>query len=433
MDEVKVTLQELGPVRRRIEVEVPAPRVQAELDRSFQTLGRQARLPGFRPGRAPRAVLERMFGEQVRRDVLAKLVEESFLQVVERYELRVVGSPDIDAEPLNPGQALRFSATVDVRPAIAPPSLDGLEAGRPSTVVTDAEIDRVLHSLRDSVASLRPIEDRNVVEAGDVVTIDVTSRLDGGAPQKREGVLIDAGGGSFPLALERQLVGQHRGARLDLTVPYPQDHSNPNLAGKTVAFEVEIKDLRRKELPPLDDDFARDHGRCESLEDLRSKVRHDLERQAVRRADQHAREAIIDQLIARTAFEVPPSLVERRSDTLLAGLGVRIPEGPDGTQLLDQLRQGVRPRAEREVRADLILESIAGQLGVDVTAEEVAHEIDAIAAHEKEVPERIRALYERPEAHAALRARMVRERALDQVIARAKIVPSEGSDDVARA
>src|SRR5262249_32483073 len=161
----------------------------------------------------------------------------------------------------------------------------GIEVVRPLYDVTDADVDEVLASIRESAAQLRPIEDRTVVEPGDVVVVNVGSMLGGGQPQRREGALVEAGSGSFPLALARQRVGQHKGTHLSLDVPYPEDSGNASLAGKTVRFEVEIVELKAKELPALDDDFARDNGRAESMDDLRAKIRADLEAQASARAD----------------------------------------------------------------------------------------------------------------------------------------------------
>ena len=431
MELSNLTVEDLTPVRKRIQVEIPAGTVQAELDRTYQSVGRQARLPGFRPGKAPRQVLERTFGDQVRREVLTRLVEESFRRAVETHRLAVVGTPDIEAETLKPGQALRYSATVDVRPSIALGDLGGLEAERPPTTVSEADVDRMLRELQESAARLRPIEDRAVVEAGDVARVDLTSRLAGGEPVRREGVLVEAGTGTFPLALERQLVGQQRGARLTLRVPYPPDHPSPGLAGKTADFEVDVKDLLAKELPALDDDFARDHGRCQSLTELRERVRSDLERQAVERADAHVRESLLDQLIARHPFEVPPSLVARRGDALLASLDVRLPEGADPEQALERLRVQVRPRAEREVRADLLLDAVAARERLSVSDEEIATQIQAIASSQGQAPERVRAFYERPEAREALHARLVRERALAYLTGHARIVPARSREEVA--
>src|SRR3989454_10691953 len=237
MEPSTATLENLTPVRKRLQVEVPADAVQAELDRTCHEVGQRARLRGFRPGKAPRPVLERVVGEEVRRKVLGRLVEASFHRAVETHGLAVVGTPDIDAEPITPGAALRYSATVEVRPAIALGDLSGLQVVRPATRVSDEDVERTMGELRDWVAQLRPVEDRAQVETGDVVRVDLTSRLGGGEPVHREGVLLEAGSGSFPLALERQLGGQSRRGRLALRVPDPANYPHARLPGETAAPE----------------------------------------------------------------------------------------------------------------------------------------------------------------------------------------------------
>ena len=431
MDAAKVTIEELGPSRKRLLIEVDAPTVQGEVDRALENVGRQAKLPGFRPGRAPRRVIERMFGDQVRREVLGKLVEESFHHAVHEHDLAVVGTPEIDADVLTPGEALRYSATVDVRPEIVVGELGEMTVVRPAVGVGDADVQRVIESLRESVAQLRPITDRQLIEAGDVVSLDLTSHMEGQEPVRREGVLVEAGSGSFPLALERQLVGQHRGADLTLDVPYPGDYSNASLAGRTARFDVTVVDLRAKELPVLDDDFARDHGRSDTLEELRGRIRADLERQANERADGAVREAVLDQLLARHPFEAPRSLVDRRCDAMLSALDVRLPPGADEQQALAGLREQVRPRAERDVRADLVLDAVAEREGLMPDADEVTHEIERLVAQEQQAPDRARAFYQRPEAQSAVRVRLGRQRALERVLAGARIVPEPESEEVA--
>jgi len=434
MEAPHVTLEDLTPVRKRLQVEISATDVQAELERAFATVGRQARLRGFRPGRVPRPVLERTFGEQVRREVLGKLVEASLRQAIEAHHLEPVGTPDIDADPLTPGQSLRYAATIDVRPVIEVGTLDGLDVRRPAVVVTDESVETALAKMRDAAAQLRPITDRAVVEAGDVVTVDLTSRLEGAEPVRREGVLVEAGAGTFPLALERQLVGQYSGAELTLQVPYPRDYPNAGLAGKTPEFEVAIRELRSKELPALDDDFARDHGRCQSLAELRTRVRSDLEREAEARATDTMHEAVLDQLFARHPFDVPPTLVERRVEAQLGTLGVR--EGADHQHALDELRAELRPRAERQVRAELLLDAVASRLDITVDESEIEAAIETLAARESHGAERLRALYRRPEAHAALHAKLVRDRALARLVgedrAGARSVPALARVDIAR-
>jgi trigger factor len=333
---------------------------------------------------------------------------------------------------VTPGESLKYSATVDIRPAITVGDTSGIEVARPVHEVGDADVDQVLASMRENVAQLRPIEDRFVVETGDVVAVNVGTQLEGGEPQRREGALVEAGSGSFPLALESQLVGHNKGAQVAIDVPYPADYGNASLAGKTVRFDVEIVDLKRKELPPLDDDFARDHGRAESLADLRARIRTDLEAQASARADAAVQDALLEQLMARHAFDVPPSLVDRRCDALLSAFDMRIPEGPEGTQLVERLRADVRPRAERDVRVDLLLDAIAAARGVTIDDTAVDAEIDTLARRQQQAPERIRAFYERPEARHALRNRLGRERTLALVLAEAKVTPQAARKDVAR-
>ena len=427
-----VVVETLSPVRRRVQIEVPASEVQGEFDRAYASVGREARIRGFRQGRVPRAVLERMFGDQVQREVLARLVEHSFHHAIESERLDVVGTPEIDADSVTPGASLKYSATVDVRPVITITDTSGIDVVRPIFEVADDDVEQVLTSMRESVAQLRPIEDRAVVESGDIVTINVAMGLDGGESQRRDGAMVEAGSGGFPLALERQLVGQHKGAHLSLDIPYPAEYGNPALAGKTVHFEVDIADMKTKELPALDDDFARDHGRADSLAELRGKIRTDLEAQASARADATVQQAVADILVERYPFDVPPSLVDRRCDALLSSFDVRIPDGPQGAELLDRLRGDVRPRAEREVRVDLLLDAVAAARGVTIDDTEIDAEIDTLARRQEQAPERIRAFYERPEARHALRSRMARAKTLALVLVDANVTARPMPKDVAR-
>ncbi|MGH7894272.1 MAG: trigger factor, partial [Candidatus Binatia bacterium] len=389
----RATVHDETAVRKRIDVEIPADEVQRELDRGFERVRQQAHIRGFRPGRAPRNVVEQTYGEQIRREVIAHLVEHSFHHAVEDHALAVVGSPEIDAGELFPGEPLRYTVLVDVRPEITLGNTAGIPAERPEPVVSDADVERTIEALRERAAELRPIGARAIVEVGDVVTVDLTSRL-GEERQTRQGVLLEAGSGNFPLALERQLVGQRLGAQLALEVPYPADYGNASLAGKTVAFEVQVNELHTKELPALDDEFARDHGHGDTLAELRARVRADLEQQAAAHADAQVREAVLGVLLERHSFEVPASLVVRRSDTILASLGVRLPDGPAAEQTLARLREQVRPQAEREVRADLLLDALATREVIEITDADVEAEIVAMAARERQAPERLRAFYD---------------------------------------
>jgi trigger factor len=425
--DARATVHDESAVRKRIDIEIPADEVQRELDRGFERVRQQAHIRGFRPGRAPRKVVEQTYGEQVRREVIAHLVEHSFHHAIEDHSLAVVGSPEIDAGELSPGEPLRYTVIVDVRPVIDLGDVSGIAVQRPEPVITDEDVERTVQAMRERAAELLPITDRAIVEAGDMVTIDLVSVL-ADDRQTRQGVVVEAGSGTFPLALERQLVGQRLGAAVELDVPYPDDYANTSLAGKTVHFEVKVNELHAKELPALDDEFARDHGLGDTLADLRARVRADLEQQAGAHADAQVREGVLRALLDRHAFEVPVSLVVRRGDAILASLGVRLPDGPEAEQTLARLREQVRLQAEREVRADLLLDALATEQAVEIADADVDQEIVAMAARERQAPERLRAFYERAEARDALRARMRRVRALEHVVSLARIEPSRPVD-----
>lgn len=425
--EARTTVHDESAVRKRIDIEVPAEEVQRELDRGFERVRQQAHIRGFRPGRAPRKVVEQAYGEQIRREVIARLVEHSFHHAIEDHALAVVGSPEIDAGELSPGEPLRYTVTVDVRPTIVVGDLSGIAVERAVPVITEEDVERTIDAMRERAAELRPITDRATVEAGDMVTLDLTSEL-GDDRQSRQGVVVEAGSGPFPLALERQLVGRRLGETAQIEVPYPADYANGSLAGKTVRFEVRVTELHAKELPALDDEFARDHGLGDTLAELRARVQADLEQQAAAHAEAQVRDNVLRVLLERHEFEVPASLVVRRCDGILASVGVRLPEGPEGEQMLARLREQVRPQAEREVRADLLLDAIAAQRQIEVSDGDVDAEIAAMAARERQAPERLRAFYERAEAREALRARLRRVRALEHVVSLARIDPARPVD-----
>jgi len=320
----------------------------------------------------------------------------------------------------------RYTATVDIPPTFELGNFTSLTAERRPAAVPDDEVERVLGRLRERAAQLRPIEDRGVVEAGDVVTLDITSRLDEGAPQTRNDVMLEAGSGAFDAALENQLIGRHVGATAEITVAYPDDHANSGLAGHSVAFAVALKSLHAKELPVLDDDFAKDHGDAESLTALRAKIRTDLEAHAHEEAENAMREAILDALVDTHAFDAPPSVVDRRADSMLASYGVRLPDGPEGAELVERLRKEVRPRAERDVRIDFILDAVATRENLTVSDADIDAAIEAQASRDRQ-PDRVRTLYARPEARQALRAQLLRTRAFEHVLGVATItdVPPE--------
>jgi len=424
---MQVTVEEVNPTRRKLAIEVPLEAVTAEIDRAFGRVQRESKLKGFRPGKAPRSVLEKYFGEQVRADVLSHLIEHSYSDAVRESGLRPVGPPEIVPEDVAAGKPLRYSATVDILPKIEVAEFKGLPAKRPRRIVGEADIDRAVDQLRESLAELRPVEDRDEVAAGDFVTLDYVATIDGKPLPggKRENRLIELGKGAVPEEMERALVGAKIGETKTVDIEYPKEHSEASLAGKTARFEVTPRGIREKILPPADDELAKEHGECATFAELRDKLRERIEQSYRREGDEQVRDQVVAELVKRNPFEIPSSLVDRQVDAfvedLVSRLGDRRGELERDTERIAKLREDYRPRAEHQVRAVLALDALAAQQKIEIGDEEVEKRVSEMAAQAGEQAARLREYYREPASRAELRARLTRERALDEIVAGASV------------
>ena len=433
---MQVTIEEVNTTRRRLAVEVPVDAVSAELDRAFGRVQREAKLKGFRPGRAPRSVLERYFGDQVRADVLSHLIEHSYSDAIQQAGLRPVGPPEIVPESVEAGKPLRYSATIDVLPKIEIADPTGLPAKRPRRQVADEDVDRAVEHLRESLAELRPVEGREEAREGDFVSIDYTTAI-GGKPLpngQQENRLIELGRGAVPAEIERALVGAKVGERKVVDVDFPKEHSDATVAGKTVRFDLTLRGIREKILPAADDDLAKEHGECNTLAELREKLRERIAGSWSREADEHVREQLIDEVVRRNPFEVPKSLVERQVDAfiedLLGRVGGRRAEVERDAERLEKLREEYRPRAERQVRAVLALDALVAQKGIVVSDDDLEGRISELATQAGGHGARVREVYRDAATRDELRGRIARERALEEIFTCAAIedVEAPGND-----
>ncbi len=433
----KVAVETLDAVRRRLAVEVPAEEVQAEIAKAYAQLGRGAKVHGFRPGRVPRQVLERLFGDRVRGEVFGRLMRESYAAVIEERQIEALGQPEFVTEQAEPGAALRYSATVEVKPEITVASYRDLEVDRPLAVVTEAHIDAYMEQLRQSLAQLRPITDRQDVQRGDVVTLDYEATVDGREVDRAEGRDLEIGANNFPPQFDEHLVGATVGAELRFVVKQATDASAPESPEKTVQFHVRLRGLSQKEVPALDDEFAKDHGECSTLEELRQRVRQQLESDAGRRADEAVRRALAVRLADTHDIPVPTALVQARIEAMLAELisewQRRRIQPRNRADAIARLRSELEPQARQQVKIALLLEAIAQQEGVSVDEREVDERIETLAAASGFGAERVRAAYQSVEARRQLRTRLLHARTLDAVARTARIHTTQRTDSVAEA
>jgi trigger factor len=424
---MQVSIDEVNATRRKLAVEVPAEEVAAEFDRAFGRVQKQAKLKGFRPGRAPRSVVEKLFGDQVRADVLSHLIEHSYSDAVKQAGLRPVGPPEIVPESIEAGKPLRYSATIDVLPRIEIGNTNGLSAKRPRREVIEADVDRAIEQLRESLAELRPVEGREDAREGDFVSIDYAGFVDGRPlpDGKRDNRLFELGKGGVPPEFERALIGAKVSESKTVEVSYPAEHGDATVAGKTVRFDFRLRAIREKILPATDDDLAKEHGECATLVELRAKLRERVADSIQREGDEQVREQLLDQLLQSNPFDVPASLVDRQVDAfvedLLDRVGAQRAALERDTERLNKLREEYRPRAERKVRAVVALDAVAERDHVEVSEQDVDQRVAELARRAGEHAARLREIYRDPRSREELRARVARERALDAIVAAARV------------
>ncbi|MBX3025380.1 trigger factor [bacterium] len=425
----KVALESVDAVRRRLAVEIPAAEVAAELERAYAQLKQRARVPGFRQGRAPRAVLEKMFGDQVRADVFGRLVQESYLDAVREQNLQPVSSPEIITESAEPGAPLRYSATIEVRPSVTATGYAGLAVERPVHAIADSDVDYFLTGLRERNATLVSISDRHETQAGDIATIDYEARVGDALVGRGDQRLVEVGG-SAEEGPGAHLAGALLGVPVQFEIAYPAEHQNPDLAGKTVRFTATVTALARRDVPALDEAFAKAHGDVDTVDALRALVKQQLDVAAQRDAAAAVRSALVAKLVQAHEFDVPQSMIDRRAellaDEVLEGLGPRRPPASRAAEFRARLLHDLQEQARNQVKATLLLESIAAQEHLAVDDATIDAHIDRLAETAGKARERVRALYQDPGARAGLRSRLLQDRALDLLVARANIT------DVAR-
>jgi trigger factor len=418
---MKIDVNELSPVQRKIRVELPPETVTHEFSRAYQDLGRRVRVKGFRAGKAPRSVLQGIYGDEIKGQVRSQLVEGSLGEVIKERGLQIVSRPEIEANELEEGRGFSFSAVFEIKPEVEVSDYAGVEVEKVKIAVTDAQVEAALERLRESYARLEPVADREVVQQGDFVSLDFEGSIAGKpfAGGKGENYLLEIGGGQALPQFENSVVGLKVGERQTVQVTYPENYSNRELDGKVVDFSLVVHDIKGKVLPAVDDEFAKDHGQCGSLEELKATIRTRLEDELKQIQGEELKEQIISRLIERHGFTPPPAMVERQTRYLMERYQNRgaSPEEPS----LEEARKTLEPRALRQVQATLMVEKIARLENIAVSEKEVQERIENQARAAGEKGKTVREFYSRPDAREDLRAQMVFDRTLGFLLERAHI------------
>lgn len=425
---MRAEVEDLGGSQKKIVFEVTAEDVKAEVDKYCKQLAREVDIKGFRKGKAPVSLIKRYFKDQIQREVASQIVSSSIGEALKEHSITPLGEPDIDAPALKEGEDFSFSVTMDVRPEIEVSDYEDIEVDKESAEVGEEEVAQALENLRKAHGELKGVEeDREVVE-GDTVLVDYTCLLDGEplSDHERKDVYVETGSGSFRKDAEDALIGARVNDTRDMDVEYPPNYLDKRIAGKSVTYKFAVKKILVKELPALDDDFAKDVGAYDNLDALKDRLREEIRREKETRARKQMEESLLDELVERNPVEAPRSLVKDRHDQLLRDAaghflskGLHLDQESEDYQ---KLNANLEELAEKEVKKYLLLEAVGKKESVAVADEEIEARIAEIASRHDQSVEKVRADIQKEEdGLERFRANAQREKTLDFLLSRARI------------
>jgi len=429
--EMKTELEDISSVKKRLKVEIPAERAEEEFKRISADYKKHAKLPGFRPGKAPMSLIKRRFAGDIKEEVIRKLVPDSYEQALKECEIAPLSQPGLENMTVEEGKPLTFEAVFEVQPEITLPEYKGLKLEVEQNPLTDEEVDQRLEELRQQNAQLVAVEDRPAQES-DYVAVDLRGEYlteDGekapDEPFTEEGVVVQLGDPNTNKAFNENLPGISIGEERTFETEYDTDYPEAKLAGRKIRFTVEATDIRRKELPELNDELAKDLGEYDSLEDLKAKLKEEMAAARERSNADAVRKAATAKLVEESDFEVPEVLVEERVKERLDGLARRFKaQGIDPSHAnIDwgKVREEMLQDATNEVKARLLFDEIARVENLEIGDEEIKNEIQAIADSLQQPVEKVGQFFSKPEQRLGLRDDLLRRKALQIVVTSATV------------
>jgi trigger factor len=415
--------------RRELELEVPAEDVQKAMDRVAQEFARVARVPGFRPGKAPVTLIRRRFAADIKEEVLQSLVPERIEQVVAEQKITPVTQPQVDRVEFTEGGPLKFRAVFEVLPEFELKDYKGLEVEVEALQITDADVGKALDEMRERAATYVPVESR-AIQDGDFAVLKLVGTPEGGTaePVQADNVLCHVGAEETLGAFNENLRGAQVGEHKRFNVEYPADYPDPKLAGKAYHYAVEVLGVKVKKLPELDDEFAKEASDAATLDELRAKVRQGLEAARDQRQAEQGRQKVLEKLVAQHDFAVPGALVEHQMDARLERVVRSLAaQGVDPRAVnVDwvSLRRRQHDRAVADVKAELLLDRIATAENIDITEEELNKEIEHLAGHSGESPAVVRARLTKQGALDRMKSKLRSDKALEWLYRNARIQTS---------
>lgn len=423
---MKVSVEEVSGCKRALRVEVEPDAVASKLQETVRAFGQRVSVPGFRRGHVPRGLIQRRFQHEIRSEVLRELIPASYLEALKETGLDTVGEPAVEEVSWEEGQPLRYRAVVEVKPTIEVREYRGIPVQREKVEVTDDEVERALQDIREGAAEYVPMEGWPALQE-DLVVLDHDGSLDGKPFRggRAENVTLIVGARNVLPGFDEAVVGMQRGQSKEIAVDFPPDFPRRDLAGRRAEFRITVKEVKKKRVPALDDEFAKSVGDCATVAELREKVRGELRHRKEREQEEAVKAQILDKIAAAHPIDVPEALVDAEAQAILhevarslAAQGSRV---RGGAEARDALVAKAKEAAGRRVRSRLLLEAIARQEGLDATDEEVEGELKRLAAAANHPVEDLRRALAEGDRRAGLRAQLRERKTLDLLYAQARI------------
>ena len=424
---MKVEIENLSEVKRKLKIEVPSTEVTQEVDRAYQELGKRANVKGFRSGKVPRSVLEMYYHKEIEQEVSDTLVRRSLGEALKDKDMEPINLSWPEAlPPVVAGQDYRYSVELEVPPEFTAQDYLDLKLEAPDVEVVDLEVDQRLEEIRHHNALLKPPAEVRGIKEGDFVVLDYQSYFAGEPVEsaKAEGTYVEVGSGKFNTDFERNLVGLKPEAEARFAVSLPDDFANPLLAGKVLEFQVKILEVKEKVVADLDDAFAQNlGGNFQTLTDLRTAVREDIIKGKERERQAVLENQVQDQLLARHPFEVPPALIQQEQENIfreqwerLSQYGVK-PEQMDHAKMLE----AIKPMAERRARVKILLDRIADQEGITVDDSEADATLARIAVHSGQEVNEVRKVYQERDLMGSMKQQLRDDKTMKMLLDKAKV------------
>lgn len=396
---MQVHVEDISPVQKKISIEIPAERVNEEIDKAYSAIQKKAKIQGFRPGKAPMQLIKRTYSDAMRDDVMRRLYQQTLYKAMDEHKVEPIDSPTIESDILEPGVPFKYSAIIEVMPQILLNEHTGLIVNKEIYVSKPESIEGELKRMQENMAQMIPLEEGAAVENGHTVSVEYSIAVDG-SPEENSGTQsaeVEVGSNRLIPGFEEQLIGMKSGESKEFTLELPAEDVNAESTGKKGLFSVTVHEIKRKELPELDDEFAQQFGEYDTMEELRAKMIEYHEKHEKDRIENEFKERVIQALIKKNPLDVPESMVKRQLDHMFENLKNRLKSQQMSLEMMgldaESFRARFRDDAIDKVRGGLLLMSLVEKENITVSDDDLAAQYEKIAAGNPEMLDRIKDYY----------------------------------------